>query len=269
MDRRRGFTLIELLVVIAIIALLLAILLPALDAAKQKAMDIKCTSHMRQIGLALMLYIDDNDGAMPWVGNDRLDRMMNRYSWYDPATGQLRGMNDPEAYWGIHLLKYMKSREMFGCPAFKDVAVELMYPGANPMLINEAAYGLNAYTTNRNATEIRLPANFIYCTDHVEPRVDDNSDDMFFNSGPGTWNVTRHRPGGVPDRMKEYRGIFRHSIKFNDEFRTGGKAGVLWLDGHVTWLQETLGERNAPVPSNPQQPPINGPDVSQSWYTGN
>ncbi len=253
----------------------MAMLLPALDAAKQRAMDIKCTSHMRQIGIALMLYIDDNDGAMPWVGDDRLDRQCNQYQWYIPGTTTLMPIDDSplarDTYWGVHFLKYVKSREMFGCPAFKDVAVELMYPGANPMLINEAAYGLNAYSTNRNATEIRLPANFIYCTDHVEPRVDDNHQDMFFNSGPGTWNVTRHRPGpdGVPDRMKEYRGIFRHSIKFNDEFRTGGKAGVLWLDGHVTWLQETLGESNPPPPTNPRQPQILGPDVSRSWYTGN
>jgi prepilin-type N-terminal cleavage/methylation domain-containing protein/prepilin-type processing-associated H-X9-DG protein len=268
MDRRRGFTLIELLVVIGIIAILMAMLLPALDAAKQRAMDIKCTSHMRQIGLALMLYIDDNDGAMPWVGNDRGDRMCNHYSWYD-AAGNLRPMTDPDAYWGIHFLKYVRSREIFGCPAFKDVAVELMYPGWDPMLINEAAYGLNAYSTNRNATEIRRPANFIYCTDHVEPRDDDYARDLFHNTGPGTWNLTDFRPGGNPDRMKEYRGIFRHSIKLNDEFRTGGKASVLWLDGHVTWLPETLGERNPPTPSDPQQPPINGPDVPESWYTGN
>jgi len=274
MDTRRGFTLIELLVVIAIIALLMAILIPALDAARQKAMDIKCTSHLRQIGIGLMLYIDDNDGAMPWVGNDRLHRKCNRYLWFQPGTKTLMPVdNSPladDTYWGVHFLKYIKSKEVFGCPAFKDVAVELMYPGYDPMLINEAAYGLNAYSTNRNATEIRIPANFIYCTDHVEPRVDDNSDDMFFNDGPGTWNVTRHRPGSPdPDRMQEYRGIFRHAIKFNDPFRTGGKANILWLDGHVSWLQETLGEKNPPIPSNPLQPPIYGPDVPQSWYTGN
>ncbi|MHC4642857.1 MAG: hypothetical protein ACYS32_14540, partial [Planctomycetota bacterium] len=65
------------------------------------------------------------------------------------------------------------------------------------------------------------------------------------------------------------RGIFRHSIKFNDDYRTGGKASILWLDGHVTWLPETLGESSPPVPSNPLQPHIDGPYVPQSWYTGN
>jgi prepilin-type N-terminal cleavage/methylation domain-containing protein/prepilin-type processing-associated H-X9-DG protein len=251
MDKRKGFTLIELLVVIAIIALLLALLIPALDAARQKALDIRCTSHLRQIAIALMIYIDDNDGEMPWVGDDRLDRKCNFYLWNDPTTGDPKTMFDDDAYWGIHFLNYIKTRVIFGCPAFKDVAADLMYAGADPMLINEAAYGLNAYTTNRNATEIRIPANFIYCTDHVEPRDDDYSRDLFHNDGPGTLNLRDFRPGGDPDRMKEYRGIFRHAIKFRDDYKTGGKANILWLDGHVEWLWETTGD-----------------DVPEKWYTG-
>src|SRR5919108_1783284 len=65
--RRRGFTLIELLVVIAIIAILAAILFPVFAHARDKARGAFCLSNMRQMNLAVMMYVQDHDETFPFL----------------------------------------------------------------------------------------------------------------------------------------------------------------------------------------------------------
>jgi len=62
---RRAFTLVELLVVIGIIALLISILLPTLNAARRAAYVVQCSSNMKQIATALLMYTQDNKGKLP------------------------------------------------------------------------------------------------------------------------------------------------------------------------------------------------------------
>jgi prepilin-type N-terminal cleavage/methylation domain-containing protein len=66
--RNAGFTLVELLVVIGIIAVLIAILLPALNRARQAANTLDCEARLRQMGQALHIYVTSNKGSLPWGG---------------------------------------------------------------------------------------------------------------------------------------------------------------------------------------------------------
>ncbi|HEX7010938.1 MAG TPA: type II secretion system protein [Phycisphaeraceae bacterium] len=110
MHTRHAFTLIELLVVISIIALLVAILLPALRTARETALAIQCASQQRQLFLMTQLYSDDN--------NDTI--MRANYGTLPPASGTIDWMER------LQMLDYLPSpdiaRQMRACPARQTLA---------------------------------------------------------------------------------------------------------------------------------------------------
>ena len=115
----KGFTLIELLVVIAIIAILAALLLPALARAKQKAYQTTCLSNLKEIGVALAMYLDDQNDHFP----DRRDLKTSLPGGYKPWSTAWP-TSDPRAAWAALILQsYGANYSIWTCPGIQTSPV--------------------------------------------------------------------------------------------------------------------------------------------------
>ncbi len=124
MCRRHGFTLIELLVVIAIIAILAAILFPVFSRAREQARKTTCLTHAKQIGQALMMYVQDWDEGFPY----QLD-------WCQFSAGGSLEQNSPNWTPQGKIYPYVKNAAVFDCPSADAEPIT----SANPQL--NIAYG--------------------------------------------------------------------------------------------------------------------------------
>jgi prepilin-type N-terminal cleavage/methylation domain-containing protein/prepilin-type processing-associated H-X9-DG protein len=109
MIRRRGFTLIELLVVIAIIAILAAILFPVFARAREKARQASCQSNLKQLVLAILMYAQDYDEALPHYSNFR-----------NHTSG---GWGVRNSTWYYNIYTYVNNVQAFRCPSYPDRSV--------------------------------------------------------------------------------------------------------------------------------------------------
>ncbi|BDI30345.1 hypothetical protein CCAX7_23960 [Capsulimonas corticalis] len=107
-----GFTLIELLVVIAVISILAALLFPTFFAAREKARSAACSSNLRQIGMAMSMYMEDSDGLYPWA-KDPSDEHTSIWLPFPDKYAKVATMGR------LHevVAPYVKSPALWRCPS--------------------------------------------------------------------------------------------------------------------------------------------------------
>ncbi|MDB6110373.1 MAG: prepilin-type N-terminal cleavage/methylation domain, partial [Pedosphaera sp.] len=139
----KGFTLVELLVVVAVIGILAALLLSAVSAAKTRAYSTTCSNHLRQMGLALQLYVHDHEDKYVYYVNP-----------YDPSLDDAVGPANTR-YWWAKLQPYYPikwtSRE-YHCPGYKGAIAGEVGNNHPPV----GSYGYNAHGV-AGTTGVRIP----------------------------------------------------------------------------------------------------------------
>ena len=203
--RRRAFTLIELLVVIAIIAILAAMLLPALAAAKHRAWTIACNSNLHQISLGMTMFADNNHGLYPESGGT--------IQW-DPAN--------PDAStngWMEQIFRLIQNTNIYHCPANVQLPANRRSP-FNYFNGTRAAFVATGGEVAVNSTRIRFPTAYVLSGDRIDnwqyfQPGDCDKDDYSQNCVGGPTNGTP-----AVDWQAHSKG-----------------QNILFADGHTKWYQ--------------------------------
>lgn len=202
-NRARGFTLVELLVVIGIIALLISMLLPALNKARDAAATVACASNLRQVGIAWTQYRMDNDD---WIVP--FSRKKSGFSSWAIQDADIVA----DARWFNLLEPYTKTYNIFNCPSLTELDnIEWGQTGRNTAVVNETDLGTSWLTRGRS--RVGRSCNYAYAAQSMgicEEKL--NLGDIgYLSIGPKTYPW-----GGVKKIGTLKRFAAEFSVSIND-----------------------------------------------------
>lgn len=259
-NAKRGFTLVELLVVIGIIALLISILLPALQKAKESANTVKCASQMKQIMLAMIMYTGDHKGQFalpPSIGNtypgptgtDQLSNNQRSLAYYmntDTSTGGASvGVirYDVGAFWP-YLSRGANKQAANATAGLGSLKAVMNCPSDND-------YIRSSNTGGASAVNNAVPRNYTYSW-NVLIRPDYPS--VAAPSADAAPKITQVRNSSMKILLLEEAGpndgvcwIAAKDLDDTPAFLHKGKGNYGFADGHVdTLAAETIGWKSVP-----------------------